>query len=422
MDNTVCPAIKCRMGDLDYYLLSMNARSISSTCRVVDPTKDKFAGTKDINDIIQRKLNLKRVQQQIAPYLVENKDRLWSSLIVVNTDADFDFDPIGTLGAQLPTVISSAFKDNVGLVTLSQGQLIALDGQHRLKAIQMVMNGEVTGHFSNDVPKDNIPLLAFHSKDAKKLRAIFTDTNRYAKPTTSGQNRMMDERDLCAIVGRRLLSTKTIDLSDINYESNTLNPKDPRFTTLATIYEVNDFLLRPPVGSFEWKTNVRQETDVLKNAYAFIEPFWTKFLKFKPFKEFLSMPKESTPQINRRATFRSDTKHKWSFLFKPAAQVAFLKALIFLSMNNKLDEAISRAEDPKMDWSYENPIWQDVMVNKNKTINAGKVVKDFTAQLIRYMLSADTMKEGKIREIAKKYNEYKGNDEKLPDPLGLVKS
>lgn len=78
--------------------------------------------------------------------------------------------------------------------------------------------------------------------DAKKARMIFTRVNRYAKPTTTGQNIVTDDDDVVAVLSREV-ANDLIGGRLTKYTSNTLRPKDAEFTTLAIIYNCTDAIV-----------------------------------------------------------------------------------------------------------------------------------------------------------------------------------
>src|SRR5690606_3119894 len=90
----------------------------------------------------------------------------------------------------------------------------ALDGQHRLKAIQTLVEG--TERDIPDMPEgfleeevSVIMLVRSEESEEKFLqmyRRVFSSLNRYAKPTDRDTNIIMDEDDAIAILTRRLLT------------------------------------------------------------------------------------------------------------------------------------------------------------------------------------------------------------------------
>ena len=79
--SSTLPAMKGRMGDMDYYLMSLKASELVNL--VKEPKNMPGWDNEKIEEIYQRKINYGRVRNQIAPYLANNKtSRFFGSLIV----------------------------------------------------------------------------------------------------------------------------------------------------------------------------------------------------------------------------------------------------------------------------------------------------------------------------------------------------
>jgi len=83
---TTIPAIKATMGSRDYYISKMTASELSHQVGIASQQSDWQELT--LNELYQRKLNEKRVEQDIAPYLANTRDRFFGSIIVwiINPD------------------------------------------------------------------------------------------------------------------------------------------------------------------------------------------------------------------------------------------------------------------------------------------------------------------------------------------------
>ena len=78
---TLIPCIKGKFGNTEYYEAKMNAREFIQSVRIA---KDLDEWTSmNISERIQREPNLKRIKEEIAPYLAENEDRFFGSIILL---------------------------------------------------------------------------------------------------------------------------------------------------------------------------------------------------------------------------------------------------------------------------------------------------------------------------------------------------
>ena len=68
-------ALKGKFGSTNYYVTSMRAQEISGIVRAANET-DVWSN-EGIDERLQREPNWNRIQKQITPYLVNNKDRFF---------------------------------------------------------------------------------------------------------------------------------------------------------------------------------------------------------------------------------------------------------------------------------------------------------------------------------------------------------
>ena len=246
------PAIKARMGDWDYYVVRMTMREVA---REVQLASDLWED-KTLSDAIQRVLDESRVKQQIVNFLSRRSDRFFASLVVA---------AIG--GNPQWNAISSRFGDSFGELSFEvDPRYYALDGQHRLKAIQELMadpSGAPPG-FADEQLSVIVVVREHQSVDdalwLQRYRRLFSSLNRYAKPTDADTNIIMDEDDVVAIVTRRLITdhgffrTPHPEQKSFRVLTKGKNLKSgaPHFTSLQTLYEVNKTLLMTTERRRQW--------------------------------------------------------------------------------------------------------------------------------------------------------------------------
>ena len=244
--SSTLPAMKCRMGDADYYLMSLKASELVNL--VKEPKKMPGWDEEKIEEIYQRKVNYARVRSQIAPYLANNKNsRFFGSLIVAafNFDETVEFTPLNEIGAVNVSKLRPDEKEagsKIGMLTLHGGVMMApLDGQHRLKALEFAMWGK--DQAGKDIPGISVDpdlgnedisviLLPYQPESARR---IFTRVNRYARRPSASETYVTDDDDLFAVLARRV-TNEVIGGRLVKYTQPTLRPKDGEFTTLAILY------------------------------------------------------------------------------------------------------------------------------------------------------------------------------------------
>ena len=256
---TTVPAMKARLGDTDYYILSMKAEELSNQVKI--PRELEGWEDMSVEERYQRDINYNRVRKQIAPYLANDDSRFFGAIIVaaMNFGEAVSFEPLSDVTTRGLPGLYRAAASGMGFLTFTGGEvLVPLDGQHRLKAIEFAITGK--DEMQRDIPGVNpcaplaqedvtVVLVAY---EPQKARKIFTRVNRYAKPTTAGQNIVTDDDDIAAVLSREI-TNDLISGRLAKFTSNTLRPRDPEFTTLAIIYNCNKDIIEKtfPVGRLD---------------------------------------------------------------------------------------------------------------------------------------------------------------------------
>ncbi|MYK61559.1 MAG: DGQHR domain-containing protein, partial [Chloroflexi bacterium] len=244
--SSTLPAMKGRMGDMDYYLMSLKASELVNL--VKEPKNMPGWDDEKIEEIYQRKINYGRVRNQIAPYLANNRtSRFFGSLIVAafNFDDKVEFTPLNEIPAVSVSKLRPDEKEAVSkivMLTLHGGVMMApLDGQHRLKALEFAMLGkdhsgkDISGiSVDPDLANEDISviLLPYQPESARR---IFTRVNRYARRPSASETYVTDDDDLFAVLARRV-TNEVIGGRLVKYTQPTLRPNDGEFTTLAILY------------------------------------------------------------------------------------------------------------------------------------------------------------------------------------------
>ena len=256
--STTVAAMKARMGDTDYFVLSMKAGELADKVKIPKEMDDWDDLT--IEERYQRDLDYNRVKNQIAPYLASNQSRFFGAVIVaaMHFDADEAFEPIADIATHGLPKRYRIDADPLGLLTFQGGEvLVPLDGQHRLKAIQFAVSGrDERGRDINaiqtpstDLANEDITVILI-DYELQKARNIFTHVNLYAKKPTTGQSIVTNDDDPVAVLARDV-TNKIIGARLVKFTSNTLTKKDQHFTTLAIIYKASEEIIKTsfPTGA-----------------------------------------------------------------------------------------------------------------------------------------------------------------------------
>ena len=72
---TTVPAMKGRLGDTDYYILSMKAQELVDKVKI--PKESNEWEDMSVEERYQRDIDYNRVRKQIAPYLANDESRFF---------------------------------------------------------------------------------------------------------------------------------------------------------------------------------------------------------------------------------------------------------------------------------------------------------------------------------------------------------
>ncbi|MDE2930848.1 MAG: DGQHR domain-containing protein [Chloroflexota bacterium] len=416
---TTLPAMKARLGSTDYYILSMKAQELSDKVKI--PRELEGWEDMSVEERYQRDLNYNRVKSQIAPYFANDNSRFFGAVIVaaMNFDDNDQFEPLSEMLIKgVPNLYKTAAA-SIGFLTFKGGEvLVPLDGQHRIKAIEFAVSGRdergreiasietpCTGLAQEDV---TVILVPYESRRARK---IFTRVNRYAKPTTTGQNIVTDDDDIVAVLTREV-SNELIGARIVKFSTNTLNRSDRHFTTLAIIYNCNIAIITEnfPHGKVD-KTQLPSPEKISLYRKK-VHEVWEQLLEnIEVFRDALG-DTESKSDDKRRKIRDSN------LLGKPVAQECLVRAFVRLvnpPTNLSMDEACNNLN--RLPWAIteENlKVWDRVLwtggtdgriITKNRNLSTYLVAylaeeklskKNKTELLERYRVQfPDTEREGR---------------------------
>jgi DNA sulfur modification protein DndB len=293
------PAVVGSIGTWKYYATRMKPRPLSKTVSFAE----KLWPNSQMDDALQRALNAGRAKTGIAKYLSRTPDRFFNSIVIAAMGGRPQFYSLKL--ADDPTMELLAGTDVEGAIGVlrftSDVKYYALDGQHRLKAIQALLDGETEYSMPPDFENEEIPVIIVVQKEGedrstflRKYRRLFGNLNRWAKPVDQATNIVLDEDDAFAIVTRRLLQdhaffrrTEGDSFARIRCEgTKSMKDVEPFFMTIIGLYEFNEELLSSPkrCGKEEKEElkRFRLDEEELDELSRQLGAFWTSILTYIP--------------------------------------------------------------------------------------------------------------------------------------------
>lgn len=329
-------AIKARMGNQDYFMVSMSAKDLVSEIHLFTP--DYFG--KSHSDALQREVQDSRIKKGLYDFL-GRKERFMSSVVVAALGGNPTFTPVTvTSGGEVVQSMLGITEDVFGLLTFRGGEnYYALDGQHRIKAIKEKLALRKPIQQDDPLASDMLSVLMVlgsesESENKIRFRRIFTWMNRYAKPTSKWTNIIMDEDDLYAIVTRwlienhRLFKSKNGVSDKVNSTSSNVPINSSYFTTIDTLYGMNKAFIKHLECIPSKETSLRPKEEAILECSFFAELVWNALIKAIP--ELKSKPEEM------RTDEVKGTNH---MLFRPIGQLAFAEAVRCLIRGKGIKDA-----------------------------------------------------------------------------------
>lgn len=361
-----------------------------------------------VEELYQRDINYAGIKKQIAPYLTKDESRFFGAFIVaaINFDEGGSFEPlpdVATKGLPAPYRIAAT---NIGFLTFTGGEvLVPLDGQHRLKAIEFAITGNdergrsIAGVEPCDaLAKEDVSVILVAYKPAK-ARKIFTKVNRYAKPTTTGQNIVTDDDDVIAVLTREV-ADELIGGQLVKFSANTIRANDSEFTTMAIIYTCNEAIISECFpGEKPDKTQLPEEAKQKLYHSKVFEVWETLLERIGIFKDAIADKKGSGD--DGRCEIR-----KGNLLGRPVAQEVLVRAYLRLTnAGMKAEKACANLDN--LPWAITEAnlkTWQNVLWTGGKD---GKIItKNRTIAVdIAAYLAGEELDQAKKAALLERYRE-----------------
>ena len=359
---TYIPAIRARIGVTDYFVSVM---TLGEAARMIDYAEEVDGWTPETPPELkmQRKLNVQRVEREMVPYLVTEDDHFYSALTVeVRTvppggQRGFTFEP------------SSAFPGGIefGQLTLDGTEaLYALDGQHRLKSIEMAIRQRP------ELAGEHIALILVPFSDIAKSQTLFSDLNRNAKTPSKSISLLFAHRDPHARIAKRVAEESPLLRGRMNFESTSLSANARQFMTLSTLYEMTRTVLgelRGDISDEEERCHVAELVDVI-SCFTEAIPAWRMVRDDEEHPAYLRQRELSGHGVAQRALAELARRARGH------APTDWPKLLSRVGPDPEAGEF-------GVDWRLTNPQWQSVALQGGRVNNTSTSIQLLADELAK---------------------------------------
>ncbi len=398
--------IKGQMGTTTYYMAKMSAGELIDRVGIAKELPEWPDMTAE--EKMQRECDIKRVVDEIVPYIIEDPDRFFPSLIIdiFSGFEEIEYENIAEALPNVPKAYLVPMRD-MGFITLpGKERLIALDGQHRLLSLKIAIRGimgipagtkmfpsmnRLTPH--PELANEEISVIFVKHTDTQKIRKIFNKINKYAKQTSRSDNIITSDDDTFAVIARRLINEggplapiNGIDL--VNWKSNTLSARSKNLTTLSSLYTIAETLLKDK----KYSSKHLPSQNELESAYDEVACFWqTALSSIAAFQNFMELTEANKPVSALREE---------NILLKPVTQMA-LAHVAAMAKRKHLDwfDICSRLN--RVDWSFNNELWFNVLIigSTNKKMMTGKDAIRGAGMIISYLVMGDSFSQAELDDV-----------------------
>lgn len=417
------PALSAVMGSRCYYISKMSAANLSGQVSIASELSDW--SELSLNELYQRKLNDRRVEQEIAPYLAQSKDRFFGSIIVWILNSDVvTFEPVSdhvkVSAAYLSAAQSMGFLIIDGAGPGDQSGLVALDGQHRLAALRHVVQGKVEGPEATKVRDDEVAVIFVQDDNVKSARDLFTVLNRSARRVSKSDVVIMSEVDGAAIIARniavsKLLAPNGIDTDPlIKWEKNTISLNDHELTTLNAIYEIVQLVA------------IRQKIDLQAGEEAGVPPDSADLAKVETevmswLEILFKAPDFAACRFDPLKVVAMRKEGQYSLLMKPIGLIAFFRAVV-VALDTSGGNLTNPAEVIRrlltLDWDLKSNFWRGILVNAKGNVVRQKDDIALGGDLAVWMITGRDSATPFQESVTEGYRTQLGRrDAALPTPM-----
>ncbi len=353
-------ALRGHMGKTEFFLTTA---TFGEVARIVEYKEDGRDWPVAIRQ--QRPLNNARIRTEMVPYLTENDDHFYNALVVEHVRP-------GEVRHEVRFVPDEE-ESLTGWVELEGSEhLEALDGQHRLKSIELAVTK------SPDLAREHIGMVIVPHKSVDSSQQLFSDLNRNAKPTPKALNIMFEHREREALLAKELVNQSRCLHDRVNLTGSSLSERSPHIVTIASLYEAVKILVGLLDGDLD--SDVRYLADM-----------WDTAIRALPGISELEAGTTTAGALRKR--------------------YVYVSGLGFEALAEAIKAAIEERPDdwkdfltewlPKINWELASPQWEGIALFAGR-IAIARAARRKTANLIKHLLGLrldqDPEKERTLRE------------------------
>lgn len=369
-----------------------------------------------IGQLLQRALDKGRIEP-IKRFIIEQPDSYVNNLTVAIFGGSPEWIPFDVSENSFAGLAGSDFVSpeelikTFGVVKLNGDEtLFVLDGQHRLKGLRAAIEDDpFLGE--NDI---SLTLITHNDSNEgrEKTRRLFSIINRHAKPVSLGENILLDEDDMSAIITRNLVENysrfSSRNLIALNKTADLKLPRDKtKFSTAICLWTINEMLIDAKKvypkfeGPIKNLVRIRPSDEVIENYSEIVINFWDTFFSLLPIADqFVRNPIESP---------RGEVG---PFSLRPIGQQLFCDFYLKLKNINRLDQLVRISNVPD---DLSNNFWHYVLYNPSRETMLRN--RSYARDYLFYMLgiSISTSHKNRLEENYKKYTQDENSV--LPTPI-----
>ena len=371
---------------------------------------------KGVSNLLQRAFDPNRLNP-IKQYLLEQPDKYINNLTVAIFDGNptwmpLDVRRLSDLGLQDESSLEEISK-TFGIIHLTGNEtLFVLDGQHRLMGLREAVKE------SENLRDEAVAITLITHNDTpegiRRTRRLFATINRHAKPVSEGENILLDEDDVSAIIVRSLVEEYELfagrDIIALNKTANLKRTDTDKFTTVISLWNVNEILIDHS-RLYQIRLGKNKFLKIRPVDEAAIEDEKNRVFRF--WDEFFSLfPKAREFVLDSRARGKDYRKKGGPFYMRPVGQEVV--ARVYKRLTEE-DQKVRISYLANIEENLNSEFWHFVLWDpyKEKIIND----KSLASSYLLYRLGL-SLPPKEVDKLANKYKKNSGGKRlTLPGPL-----
>lgn len=343
------PAVRGRIGGEDFYAAVLTFGEVARLVQFVEEVDDWTSATEPESKS-QRKLNHGRVEREMVPYLLTVPDHFYSALTVEIRRLPSEDDAVPTF--QPETTMPGDIE--IGRLVLDGSEVLcALDGQHRLRSIQIALRE------NSELAREHVAVIFVPFRSQRRSQSVFSDLNRYARAPSKSINLLFSHRDPMVAVAKGVSQNVPLLHGRVEFESTSLAKHTPCFATFSTLFEMTRAFAGPrELAMADTQAEIDRQSRVWLDLTDIVEP-WME----------VATGKEHPAYLRPR-----------SLVMHGVGQQALALAV---SAAGGAERNITRLA--RIDWSLKNHAWQGIAVQGARVNNTSTSIRHL-GWLIAHMI------------------------------------